>query len=44
MGRKPWAYAGFTFALGPAIETHYRADGPAAAIGPGVLLALLAAS
>jgi uncharacterized membrane protein YphA (DoxX/SURF4 family) len=41
---KEWAYAGFTFAWIAAIVAHYRADGPAAAIGPVVLLVLLAVS
>jgi hypothetical protein len=41
---KEWAYAGFTFAWIAAIVAHYKADGPAAALPPFVLLVLLGLS
>jgi uncharacterized membrane protein YphA (DoxX/SURF4 family) len=41
---KEWVYAGFTFAWIAAIVAHYRAEGPAAAMFPLVLLVLLAIS
>jgi len=41
---KEWAYAGFTFAWIAAIVAHYRAEGPAAAVPPLVLLVLLVVS